>query len=102
MSPTPQSNSPATRQHADARLRRLTRAAALVATGATIAIGVVVAKEHPGASAPSKTAPVQVPSTTSPSTATPTSPSPPTTTTTTSAPTKTKSAPIVTSGGTSR
>ncbi len=61
MSSTPQSNSPETRRHTDARLRRLTRAAALAATGATIAIGVVVAKEHPGASTPSKTVPARGP-----------------------------------------
>jgi hypothetical protein len=103
MSSKPQFNSPETRQLADARLRRLTRTAALVATGAAIAIGVVVAKEHPGASAPSKQVPLRPPAST-PTSSAPrarsgsTSP----TTTTTSPPTKTRSRPVVTSGGTSR
>ena len=45
----PSSDTPETRRRADVLLRLLTRSAVLGATGATIAIGVVVAKEHPGA-----------------------------------------------------
>ena len=48
MKSTRQSHSPETRRRANASLRLLTRIAALAATGATVAIGVVVAKEHPG------------------------------------------------------
>lgn len=96
MSAAPRFNSPETRGRADARLRRVTRAAALLAAGATAAIGVVVAKEHPGASATSPTVPAQNPSASRPST---TTTSPPITV---SPPTPTGSRPLVTSGGTSR
>lgn len=96
MSSAPRFNSPETRGRADARLRRLTRAAALLATGATVAIGVVVAKEHPGTSATSPTVPAQNPSVPSASGTT----TPPRTTT--SPPTPTRSLPVVTSGGTAR
>ena len=89
---------------------------------ATVAIGVVVAKEHPGASG-SSTAPAAVPAapttastttttTTAPPTTTTPSASPgstapttttlPPTTTTTLPPTTTTTLPVVTSGGTSR
>ncbi len=70
MRPSPPDNSPEARQRADARLRRLTRSAAVLATGATFAIGVVVAKEHPGASAPSTPGPVEAPGTSVPTTST--------------------------------
>jgi hypothetical protein len=91
MTTSPRHHSPETRQRADARLRRLTRSAAVIATGATIAIGVLVAKEHSGASASSNTGQRQVQTISTPGTSTTTSP--PTTTTT---------RPVVTSGGTSR
>jgi cytoskeletal protein RodZ len=123
MSRTPQWHSAQTRRRADARLRRLTRFAALMATGATVAIGVVAAREHPGSSASSDTVPTQAPTTSAPSTSTtlpastaPTSQpdaggssrstssstiaSPPTTTTT--SPRTTTTRPVVTSGGTSQ
>jgi len=96
VSSAPRLNSPEARGRVDGRIRRLTRVAALLATGATVAIGVVVAKEHPGASAPSPTAPAQDPSASSHSTTT--TPSPITVT----PPTRTRSRPVVTSGGTSR
>jgi cytoskeletal protein RodZ len=120
----PSSDSPETRRRANALLRLLTRSVVLVATGATIAIGVVVAKEHPGASASSNPVPSQAPITSTPSTSTtttsppittPTSSDPgsastyqaPTTTTsppttTTLPPTTTTTPPVVTSGATSR
>ena len=41
----------ASRDQARARLRTLTNAALLAATGATVGIGIVVAHEHPGKSA---------------------------------------------------
>jgi hypothetical protein len=96
VSSAPRRNSPETRGRADARLRRLTRVAALLATGATVAIGVVVAKEHPGASATSPTVPAQNP--TAPSTTKTRGPSPGAV----SPPSRTRSHPVVTSGGTSR
>lgn len=129
MSSTRQSHSPETRRRANASLRLLTRIAALAATGATVAIGIVVAKEHPGGTA-SNASPVQAPTrpttsaatpsttttVTSPPTTTPTSSgqgetsgsaspttttSPPTTTTILP-PTTTTTRPVATSGGTSR
>ena len=44
-------HSPDTRRRAATSLRFLTRLAAVAATGATVVIGLVVAKEHPGATA---------------------------------------------------
>lgn len=114
---------PIDRARAQARLKRLTRTVIVLAGGATAFIGVTVAKEHPGASAPPSNppppgpAPATTPSTTippptnptpttgpispqgSPTTTTTTSPPP---TTTTSPPTTTTSRPVATSGGTSR
>lgn len=51
MSPTSQPNTPAERDRAKARLRFLTRGAIVAASGATVALGIVVAQDHPGASA---------------------------------------------------
>ena len=74
-------SSPDTRRSAEASLRFLTRLAVVVATGATVVVGIVVAKEHPGSSA-SVSSPSQSPSTsttvapttsTTPSTTSPTS-----------------------------
>lgn len=48
-------NAGASRDQARARLRTLTNAALLTATGATVGIAVVVAHEHPGKSAASTT-----------------------------------------------
>lgn len=45
----------ASRDRARARLRKLTSAALFATTGATVAIGIVVAHEHPGKSATSTT-----------------------------------------------
>ena len=75
-------HSPDTRRRAAASLRFLTRLAAVAATGATVVIGIVVAKEHPGASA-SGSAPLQTPST-STTVAPTTTTTPPTTTPTSS------------------
>ena len=50
MSPPNQQSTPPTRERGQARVRQLTRGAALLATGATVAIGIVVAHDHPGAS----------------------------------------------------
>jgi cytoskeletal protein RodZ len=117
-------HSPETRRRAATSLRFLTRLTAVAATGATVVIGVVVAKEHPGGIA-SGSAPLQTPSTsttvaptttTSPPTTTPTSSSlgadssssttttttlPPTTTTI-APPTTTTTRPVATSGATRR
>jgi cytoskeletal protein RodZ len=105
---------PEGRDRAQVRLRRLTRTAVLAATGATALIGVVVAKEHPGASGTPVTTDTTPSSSTSTSTSTSTTTAPstgsgsvatPTTvapTTTTRAPTTTTTTPKVTSGGSSR
>jgi hypothetical protein len=44
------SSTPGSRERGQARVRLITRGAALLATGATVAIGIVVAHDHPGAS----------------------------------------------------
>jgi hypothetical protein len=72
------------------RIRRVTVAAALAATGATALVGVVVATDHPGSASPS------------PSRTPDSSGAPGTHASNGGAPTPTKSAPVVTSGGTSR
>jgi hypothetical protein len=95
-----QQNSPEGRERADVRLRRLTRSAVLLATGATAVIGVVVAKEHPGASAATSTS--NEPSTTPTTTPTTSPASGGTSTPVTQAPTTTTSPPVVNSGGTGR
>ncbi len=117
---------PDARAKVQARITRLTRTAIIVASGATAFIGITVAKEHPGGSAPSTAprspAPTPAPTTGSPTAPTPTT-SPPTTTTTlpapttgsptapttttsptptTSPPTTTTTKPVATSGGTSK
>ena len=51
MSRPSQPSTPAERERAQARLRTLTRGAIVAATGATVAIGVVVAHDRPGAGA---------------------------------------------------
>jgi len=51
-----QYNSPESRERTDARLRHLTRAAVLAAIAASAMIGIVIAKEHPGASSATHTA----------------------------------------------
>jgi hypothetical protein len=89
-----QDNSPESRERANVRLRRLTRSAILATAGATALIGVIVAKEHPGASSGDSatgTTPSQNPTT-----------SVPTSTSNSSPPTTTTRRPVVTSGGTSR
>ncbi len=50
MSRRNQPNQPVSRDGVQSRLRLVTRVAVLAATGATVAIGVVVAHDHPGAS----------------------------------------------------
>lgn len=117
--PAPErSHTPADRDRARAWLRTLTRGTVVAATGATVAIGVVVSRDHPGASAGSAGTSSGVASTTSttasPTTttttgagtsgsgdATTTTTTPATTTTTTTAPTRTTSPAHVTSGATS-
>ena len=51
MPPQRDPNAGASRDQARARLRALTNAALVAATGATVGIGIVVAHEHPGKSA---------------------------------------------------
>ncbi len=61
--------SPTARARAQARIRRLTRTAIVLAGGATAFIWVTVAKEHPGSSAGAKApAPSSVPTTAHPGT----------------------------------
>ncbi len=55
MSAQTNSNPGAIRDKARVRLRTLTNAALLAATGATVGIGIVVAQEHPGKSASGST-----------------------------------------------
>lgn len=50
MSPRNDPNAAARRDHARARLSNLTRVALLATTGATVGLGILVAKEHPGSS----------------------------------------------------
>jgi hypothetical protein len=92
-------HSPETRERAEIRLRRLTRSAVIAATGATALIGIIVAKEHPGASSGAGTdGTVPLPSTstsTSPSTTSPTTSTP-----VTSPPTTAPSSPESVSGST--
>jgi hypothetical protein len=98
MTAPPPAPSPESRHRADARLRRLTRSVVLAAAGATALLGVVVAKEHPGAAPAPGSTPVP-PTTTpapTPSSGTVTSTPRPT------APTTTTTRPVVTSGGTGR
>ncbi len=93
----PERSSPEARERANMRLRRLTRSAVIAATGATALIGVVVAKEHPGASSgasPKGTTPALPPTTS-------TTTSPPTTTPTTATPTTSTPTTPATSGGSS-
>jgi hypothetical protein len=114
--------SPATRAQAQRRVRRLTRALVVLTGVATACLGVLVAREHPGASVPISTPGAGAGGTTTtttppprPTTAPPTagstgsgtgdttsSSTPPTTTPTTLPPTTTTTRPSVTSGGTSR
>ena len=95
--------SPRTRARAQARIRRLTGLAVVLAGGATVCIGLVVAKEHPGTSAGSNPSATTPPTTAVPGgTATPSSPVTAPTTTVTGPPTTTTTRPVVTSGGTSR
>jgi hypothetical protein len=48
-----QPNTPESRYRARSRLRRLTSGALVAATGATVAIGVVISHDHPGKAAAS-------------------------------------------------
>lgn len=50
MSPRNDASAAARRDHARARLRNLTRVALFATTGATVGLGILVAKEHPGSS----------------------------------------------------
>lgn len=98
-------NTPETRRRAHLRIRLLTRSTVVAATGATALIGILVAKEHPGASATSqakKTDPASSTATTTTTTTAPSSGGRVTTQTTTTHPTTTTTQPVVTSGGTSR
>jgi hypothetical protein len=49
-----QPSSPENREKVQGRLRNVTRAAVLVAAGATVGIGIVAAHDHPGASGAGK------------------------------------------------
>ncbi len=55
MSPVEQPNTPESRERARSRLRSLTRGAVVAATGATVVIGVVVSRDHPGSGSTGKT-----------------------------------------------
>jgi cytoskeletal protein RodZ len=92
-------HSPESRERADVLVRRLTRSAVLVATGATVLVGVIVAKEHPGASAGARATETTLPR--HPTTSTPTAPSK-SSPTSSRPPTTTTRRPVATSGGTSR
>jgi hypothetical protein len=109
MSAPAQPSTPAERDRAKARLRVVTRGVIVAATGATVAIGIVVSHDHPGTSA-AATNPAA--STTSSGSASSETSGSNTTTTgdsgtsspsssSTSAPTTSSSSPTVTSGGTS-
>jgi hypothetical protein len=103
-------NAARARERTQARIRFLTGAIVLGASGADSWIGVLVASEHPGAAAPAPPPQPGTPgSTVSPTTpATTVSPTTTdralatTTTTTTVPPTRTTTRPVVTSGGSSR
>jgi hypothetical protein len=111
MSAPAQPSTPAERDRAKARLRGVTRGAIVAATGATVAMGIVVSHDHPGASAVAAKATTSASSTGSASSDT--SGSSTTTRTTgnsgtssassssTSTPTTSSASPAVTSGGTS-
>ena len=103
-------NSPPNRQHtpesrcgAQSRLRTLTTGAILAATGATVVIGVAVAREHPGSASTSNvTSGASSPSSGSTGSGTTTGSTGNTgTSTTTTTPTASSSTPSVTSGGSS-
>jgi hypothetical protein len=106
MSAAGQPSTPLGRERAKAHLRALTRGAIFAATGATVAIGVVVAHDRPGAGAARTTASSgATSSSTTPSNNTSTSDSGTagnTGDTGTSSPTTSSMSPAVTSGGTSR
>lgn len=104
MPPPLEPPSPDTRARAQVRLRRLTRAAVVGATGATALIAVAVAREHPGSTGAPGTRSASAgggaaSAATSTRTSTRTSSG---RTTATTAPTTTTTVPTVTSGGTSR
>ena len=109
-----QPSTPADRDRAQSRLRMLTRGAIVAATGATVALGVVVAHDRPGSGAVKATAGTGTSSSTTTTTSTSdssaagttgttgnTGTAATTTTTTTTAPTRTSSSATVTSGATS-
>jgi hypothetical protein len=54
MSPTDEPNTPESRDKATSRLRTLTRGAVFAAAGATVVIGVVVSRDHPGSGSTGK------------------------------------------------
>jgi hypothetical protein len=105
-----QPSTPADRDRAQSRLRMLTRGAIVAATGATVALGVVVAHVRPGSGAVKATAGTGTSSSTTTTTSTSDSSDAGTTgttgntgtdATTTTAPKRTSSSPTVTSGATS-
>ncbi len=118
MSIPSQSSTPERRDRATSRLRFLTRGAVVAATGATVAMGFVVAHEQPGASATRTTTTTTTTSSGGSSSSdgtgssgagesgdsgtTGTTGDTGNTGTSTSQPTATSSRPTVTSGGTSR
>jgi hypothetical protein len=102
---------PADRDRAQSRLRMLTRGAIIAATGATVALGVVVAHDRPGSGAVKATVGTGTSSSTTTTSGSSdagttgttgnTGTDSTTTTTTTTAPTRTSSSATVTSGATS-
>jgi len=107
MSPIDQSNTPEDREQARSRLRALTRGAVFAAAGATVVLGVVVSRDHPGSSTTDKftgTASTSsgAATTNGASSATSGSSSSGNTGTSSSTPSVSQSTPTVTSGGSSR
>ena len=110
MSTPSQPSTPERRERATSRLRFLTRGAVVAATGATVAMGFVVAHEQPGASSTRTTTTTSSGGDSSPagtsdsgnSGTTGTTGTTGNTGTSTTQPTTTYSRPTVTSGGTSR
>jgi cytoskeletal protein RodZ len=98
MSGPVQPSTPRERDKARARLRLLTRGVIVTATGATVAVGILVAHDRPGSTATRDTADSTTSSKGSVSTTTGSSSSSPSSSST---PTTTTSPPAVTSGATS-
>ncbi len=114
MSSIDQPNTPENREKARSRLRNLTRGVVVAAAGATVVIGVVVSRDHPGSASSGSSATKGTSSgsgaattnggssATSGSSSTGTTGTTGNTGTSSSAPSVSQSSPTVTSGGSSR